>query len=247
MKLMASQSDQQFPEITTWPLEVVSAGALTPLMRRIELTGALDTFDYRPGQDLSFGFQVDGAMLRRRYTIRRLDPKRRLLEINVLLHGDGPGRRWAESAAQGTKIDAIGPRGKITLAKDAGWHLFAGDATALPAVFAMIEALPPAVPTRAYLQVDTPNERHAPPKGDGQRPISWAYEANDDNLLSLLSRADLPGREGHAYLAGEVALVRALKSHLLDRGWSERQLSAKAYWNRGQANAGNGEPEQRAS
>jgi NADPH-dependent ferric siderophore reductase len=51
----------------------------------------------------------------------------------------------------------------------------------------------------------------------------------------------------HAYLAGEVALVLALKNSLLSLGWTADQISAKAYWNRGRANAGNGEPEQRAA
>jgi len=41
--------------------------------------------------------------------------------------------------------------------------------------------------------------------------------------------------------------VSALKAALLDRGWNPDRISAKAYWNRGRANAGHGEPELRAS
>jgi NADPH-dependent ferric siderophore reductase len=52
---------------------------------------------------------------------------------------------------------------------------------------------------------------------------------------------------GHAYLAGEVTLVSALKAALLGGGWTADQVSAKAYWNRGRANAGHGEPEVKAS
>jgi NADPH-dependent ferric siderophore reductase len=43
-----------------------------------------------------------------------------------------------------------------------------------------------------------------------------------------------------------VALVSALKAALLARGWTTDQVSAKAYWNRGRANAGHGEPELKA-
>jgi NADPH-dependent ferric siderophore reductase len=43
-----------------------------------------------------------------------------------------------------------------------------------------------------------------------------------------------------------VALVSALKATLLAGGWSADQISAKAYWNRGRANADRGEPEVKA-
>jgi len=56
------------------------------------------------------------------------------------------------------------------------------------------------------------------------------------------AEGELPPGRGHAYLAGEVALVTALKATLLARGWSPDDISAKAYWNRGRANAGHGEP-----
>jgi NADPH-dependent ferric siderophore reductase len=62
-----------------------------------------------------------------------------------------------------------------------------------------------------------------------------------------MSEAERAASRGHAYLAGEVGLVLALKNSLLSRGWTPDQISAKAYWNRGRANAGNGEPEQRAA
>src|SRR2546429_161566 len=142
-------------------------------MRRIELSSpALARFEYLPGQDIALAFSKDdGTSVRRRYTIRRFDRKRASLTIDVLMHGDGPGMRWAQSVRPGVSIDAIGPRGKITLVDNAEWHLF----------------------------------------------------------------------------AGEVALVSALKTALLNRGWNADQVSAKAYWNRGRANAGHGEPELRAS
>jgi len=189
--------------------------------------------------------------VRRRYTIRRFDRDRASLTIDVLMHGNGPGMRWAQAARPGVSIDAIGPRGKITLADDADWHLFAGDATAVPGDFAMMETLADDVPAHAFLLVDDPEERQ-PFTADGPlRTITWRYEisppAESSGLVSAVAGADLPGGRGHAYLAGEVALVSVLKAALLNRGWEAEQISAKAYWNRGRANAGHGEPELRAS
>src|ERR1700736_5251944 len=120
----------EFPEPATWQLEVASVTAVTPRMRRIELSSpALSSFTYLPGQDLALGFRRDdGTTVRRRYTIRRFSPEQRRLELQVVMHGNGPGMRWAQAASTGIAIEAIGPRGKISLATNADWHLFAGDA-----------------------------------------------------------------------------------------------------------------------
>jgi NADPH-dependent ferric siderophore reductase len=238
----------RFPEPQPWELVVAAIDDITPHMRRIQLTGpALDRFTCLPGQDLSLGFNRDGAAVRRRYTIRRFDRDRHLIELDILLHGDGPGMRWAQTVKPGAAIEAIGPRGKITLAHDADWHLFAGDATAVPAALAMMEALPPLTPARAFLQIDGPEDRQSFPDGPS-RVIHWHYDPSDATALpASLTDAELPPGRGHAYLAGEVSLVLALKSTLLARGWEAELVSSKAYWNRGRANAGNGEPERRAT
>lgn len=243
----------EFPEPTTWPLEVVAVAAVTPQMRRILLSGpALDRFSYLPGQDLALGMRRDdGLVVRRRYSIRRFTATDRILELDVVMHGDGPGMRWAKSAAPGVRIEAIGPRGKITLATDAEWHLFAGDATAVPAALAMMEALADDVAAHAFLQVDDAAERQ-PADLAGDKRVAWLFDADaaaaaTDGLTTAMSTAALPRGRGHAYLAGEVSQVLAVKAALLARGWSDDQISAKAYWNRGRPNADRGEPEQRAS
>jgi NADPH-dependent ferric siderophore reductase len=238
------------PEPRTLALVVASVEDITPHMRRIQLTGpVLEAFDYFPGQDLALPVvRDDGSVVRRRYTIRRFDPERRLIDLDFVMHGDGPGMRWAQAARPGLAIEAIGPRGKIGLVPNAAWHLFAGDATALPGAFAMIEALPAGMRASAYLQVSDHGERQ-PFSGNANKTVTWRYESAHqapDGLVAAVSAAGLSPDGGHAYLAGEVALVSALKSALLARGWTAEQVSAKAYWNRGRANAGHGEPELKA-
>lgn len=239
-------------EPRTWQLEVVAVRDLTPRMRRVQLTSPnLDRFDYLAGQDMALTFRRDDAPpVRRRYTIRHYDPDPRRLDLDFVLHGDGPGMRWAQAARPGDSIEVVGPRGKITLARNADWHLFAGDATAVPGALAMMEALPRDAPAAAFLQVDGPEERQSV-DGDRGQHITWQYEVpapnGDVGLTAALAGAALPPGRGHAYLAGEVALVTALKATLLSRGWSPEDISAKAYWNRGRANAGHGEPEVKAT
>ncbi len=238
------------PEPRTLPLVVAYVEDVTPHMRRIQLTGpSLEAFEYFPGQDLALGIvRDDGSIVRRRYTIRRFDPGRRLLDLEFVMHGDGPGIRWAQAARPGLSVEAIGPRGKIGLVRDANWHLFAGDATALPGAFAMMEALPAGVQASAYLQVSDHGERQ-PVSRDTNKTVTWRYESADEatnDLVAAVSASGISADGGHAYLAGEVALVSALKAALLAGGWTADQVSAKAYWNRGRANAGHGEPEVKA-
>src|SRR5256712_2881463 len=218
-------------------------------MRRIQLTGpALDSFDYFPGQDVALGVvRDDGSIDGRRYTIRRHDPGRQLLDLEVVMHGDGRGIRWAQAAHPGLAVEAIGPRGKIGLDPNATWHLFAGDATALPGAFAMMETLPAGMRASAYLLLADPTERQRFDAADTTRTVTWGYENAGDGRDDLVATAAASSPDGgHAYLAGEVALVSTLKAALLARGWSAGQVSAKAYWNRGRANAGHGEPEIKA-
>jgi len=238
------------PEPRSWPLVVASVQDVTPDMRRIRLTSpTLEAFDYLPGQDMALGILVDArGMVRRRYTIRRFDRDRRLLDLDIVMHGDGPGIRWARAAHPGVAIEAIGPRGKISPAADADWHLFAGDATAVPGSFAMMEALPGRVRARAYLEVEGPDERQLEIASAPNKTVSWRYasdryEQPPGGLVAAVSAPEVSPAGGHAYLAGEVALVSGLKAALLARGWGADQISAKAYWNRGRPNAGHGEPE----
>ena len=138
---------------TRLDFEVVDSARLTPHMQRLTLTAPqLDGFGYLPGQDVMLLVAAEGNRpVRRRYTIRRLDAAARLLTLDIVLHGDGPGERWVRSARSGDRIEGIGPRGKITTSPAADWHLFIGDESALPAVFAMTEALPPDRPATLVL------------------------------------------------------------------------------------------------
>jgi NADPH-dependent ferric siderophore reductase len=53
---------------------------------------------------------------------------------------------------------------------------------------------------------------------------------------------ELPPGDGRAYLLGEASVVLALRETLSARGLRPEQMSPKAYWGRGRANAGHGEP-----
>jgi NADPH-dependent ferric siderophore reductase len=227
---------------------VTGAAQLTPHMRRIELTAPeLDGFSYAPGQDVMLLVAAEGTRpVRRRYTIRHLDPGRRLLTLDVVLHGDGPGERWIRAAAAGDRVEGIGPRGKITTAPAADWHLFMGDESALPAIFSMTESLPGDSVVTVVIEVpdaDDEQELSAPARSR----LTWLHRLSGPAgeaaaLTAEAAEVELPPGKGHAYLLGEAKVVLALREVLSARGLAPEQMSPKAYWGRGRANAGHGEP-----
>jgi len=230
--------------------EVVSSTQITPHMQRIELGAAeVDGFSYRPGQDVMLLVAVDGRRpVRRRYTIRYLEGPRQVLTIDVVLHGDGPGERWVRSARPGDRIEGIGPRGKVFPSVSADWHLFMGDEAAMPAILAMTESLPGDADATLVLEIpaaDDEQEVLAP----ARTRLSWLHrlgrQPGDPASSLLVAEADeveLPPGNGHAYLLGEATVVLALRERLAARGLPPDQMSPKAYWGRGRANAGHGEP-----
>lgn len=228
--------------------EVVAAEQISPSVRQITLTAPeLDGFTCAPGQDVMLLVAAqDGRPVRRRYTIRSLDRANLRLTLHVVLHGDGPGERWVRAASPGDRIEGIGPRGKITTSPSADWHLFIGDESAMAAIFAMTESLPGDADATLVIEIPGPADEQellAP----ARTRLSWLHRlggpAGDPALLTAETAAvELPPGDGRAYLLGEAKVVLALRQLLADRGMPEDQIAAKAYWGRGRANAGHGEP-----
>ncbi len=238
--------------VSVYDLTVVDTAMLTPSMRQIRLSApGLADLGSVPGQDMMLsvprttGSDTDPRSIRRRYSIRHVDAADESVDLNVVLHGDGPGARWAAAAEPGDVIEAIGPRGKVFVNPDAAWHLFVGDEAFLPAAFAMAESLPALTPALVVMEVDSaadqlPLEAAACPEGP-----RWVHRSagTGDTLLGALSELELPPNgPGHAYIGGEFHAVAALRSALVGRGLSAEQISPKAYWRSDSANAGNGEP-----
>jgi NADPH-dependent ferric siderophore reductase len=146
----------------------------------------------------------------------------------------------------GDRIEGIGPRGKITTAERADWHLFVGDESALPAIFRMAESLPGGTPVRVLLEIPGPEDEqdlHA----EASTHVTWLHRGDavagePDALAAAAGGVPLPAGRGHAYLLGEARVVARLREVLAARGLEPDQVSPKAYWGRGRANASHGEP-----
>ncbi len=234
-------------------LEVVASDRLSPHLQRLVLTAPeLAALRYQPGQDVMLMVAVDGRRpVRRRYTIRDLDPARQRLTLDIVRHGDGPGERWVRAARPGDTIEGIAPRGKIFAVPDADWHLFAADESGLAAVFAMVGSLPAGSRAIVVLEIPEPADEQ-PLDAKAEVTLRWLHRSagngtiapagDPERLAAGLTGIRLPEGRGHAYLFGEAKVVLALREMLASRGLADGQVSAKAYWGRGRANASHGEP-----
>jgi NADPH-dependent ferric siderophore reductase len=203
-------------------------------MRRITLgCDALQGTTVRPAQDVELLLRSDtGRRVKRRYTIRQLRAESGQIDLDVLLHGSGPGSAWAAAAVPGDEVEFQGPRGKLQLVP-ADWHLLVGDESALPAVAAICEALPGGEPAVAILEVDEPAD---------ELPIAaethWVHRASRpaggaDMLTEALDGFSLPAGAGHAYLMGETRAMVVLRALLEARGMAHGSIFVKGYWNLG--------------
>lgn len=250
-----AQLDDPFAQLTgslagtrKLAFKVVETEQMSSSMQRITLTAPeLDGFSYAPGQDVMLLVAAEGSKpIRRRYTIRSLDRAALTLTLNIVLHGQGPGERWLRSARPGDSIEGIGPRGKITTSPTADWHLFMGDESAMPAILTMTESLPADADATLVIEVPDPDDEQEPFAGARTR-VSWLHrlggKAGEPALLATeAAEVELPRGAGHVYLFGEASVVFRLREILGGRGVAADQISPKAYWGRGRANAGHGEP-----
>jgi NADPH-dependent ferric siderophore reductase len=208
----------------------VGTAQLTPRMRRVVVqSDAMRGVEVRPAQDVELHLREEsGRRVKRRYTIRTARPDTGELDLDVLLHGSGPGAGWGATAQVGDEVGFQGPRGKLVLT-DADWHLLCGDESALPAIAAVCEAL--TQPRIALIEcADRSDELPVP------GAVHWVHRGDrppgtPDLLLPALADLDLPPGQGHGYLLGETRSMVALRAALEERGLAHDEIFVKGYWN----------------
>ncbi|MBW4029605.1 MAG: siderophore-interacting protein, partial [Acidobacteria bacterium] len=211
-------------KVTARSCLVASRTQLSPSLVEVTLRGDATELAGVAGNDVMVLVASDDALIRRRYSVRHVDPAADTFSLWISLTHDGPAARWARSATVGDALDVIGPRGKIYLDERADWHLFVGDVSSLGAFYRLAQSIE--TPGRAIfiVEIDDPADAltadFAEELGVTAIFVDRNARAHDDaaGLLSGLAAFTLPSDEGHAYLFGEFHVMRALKSALLDQG-----------------------------
>ncbi|CAM4064680.1 siderophore-interacting protein [Kerstersia similis] len=222
--------------------EVIAVTEVTPHMRRITLGG-----NEMPAFLEAEGVEAPAAWLKvflpsgegRAYTIRGINRRAATLDLDFVMHGDeGPASAWAAGAQVGERLLIAGPRsGRFELPDDARWVLLAGDATALPAIQVIAETLPAWVKVKVYAEIATQADRQRIDTLASMR-IAWLQAQGDAGSVlrqSLMFRP-FPAGPGYIWVAGESAMVKALRKHYLqEREMPVHRVSASGYWKAGEA------------
>jgi NADPH-dependent ferric siderophore reductase len=183
----------------------------------------------------------------RTYTVRRADPAARQITVDFVVHGEhGVAGPWAAAAQPGDTVHLMGPSGAYAPDPAADWHLFAGDEAGLPAISAALEALPPNVIGKAFIEVAGPEDELALTAPVGVQLI-WVYRGGradavgEDRagdhapLVEAVTTAQwLPGQV-QVFIHGEAqAVMHNLRPYIRKvRGVDAKWASISGYWRRG--------------
>ncbi|WP_433468307.1 siderophore-interacting protein [Spirillospora sp. CA-128828] len=171
----------------------------------------------------------------RSYTVRDTRPGE--LDVDFALHTDGasgPAARWAAAAGAGDRVTVLGPTGP-----DNGGYDFrpppgspvviAGDLTALPAIAGNLAWLPAGTAAQVWIDVPHAEDRQELPAA-ADAEITWV---SPGSLVDAVRAATVPDG-AYAWIAGESAVVKALRRHLVnERGLDRRAVTFTGYWRRG--------------
>jgi NADPH-dependent ferric siderophore reductase len=243
--------------------EVARVEELTPHLRRITLTGPeLDGLpDRGPAASVRLLVPVpeglvvptwngnvwlfdDGSRAPiRTLTPRRIEAEPAELDVDVVLHGEGPISTWAAAAQPGALAAVSGTGRGIEVADDGAPWVLLGDESAMPAIATLLEALPPSTAVQVVVEVAHPDARLDLPPHAGAT-VTWCDRVGDEAPGAALVRAALdgplaPGQlppEGRAFAAGEAAAIQRIRRHVVEElGHPRPRTVIRGYWKHGRA------------
>ncbi|WP_433885160.1 siderophore-interacting protein [Pseudomonas vranovensis] len=234
-------------EIKHRRLNVLRVTELTPRMRRITLGGPeLQGFTSVGSDDhvkLMFAcsaeeqavldnldFSRDGLRpTMREYTPRRIDLAGGEMDIDFVLHGDGPASTWAAQAQVGQVLNMAGPRASLVVPDIFDSYLLVGDETAIPAIARRLEELPAGRKVLAVIEIENAQEQQALASA-AQVEVIWVLRQQQD-LLEVVKDLPLPSGQLYTWVALEKSLMRKAKRLLIDdKGVKEDLIKAASYW-----------------
>ncbi|WP_285036187.1 siderophore-interacting protein [Plantibacter sp. ME-Dv--P-095] len=240
-------------------LEVVRTAWITPHLVRLTLGGpgfadfqpkdATDSYvklyfakpelGLEPPYDLTAlraTLAPDDLPVTRTYTVRRVDTGERTIDIDFVVHGDeGLAGPWAAAARPGDRVVLAGPGGAYRPDPTADWHLFAGDESAVPAIAAALEVLPPEATGLAFIEIGGRDDLIELDRPAGVQLIWVGRAARDESAAALLATAiaghPWPAGRVQVFAHGERESMKALRElFLAQRGLDRSQLSLSGYW-----------------
>jgi len=257
------QAPRQRPRPTFRTVQVKHVHRLTPHALRVTFTGEeLEGFTTKgPAEHIRLFFPFPGEEkpvmpvwgpngpelapgqqrpISRVYTPRHWDPATRELDVEFVVHGEGPGSSWAEGAAPGATVVVAGPGGPYQVDPEAEWFLIGGDHAALPAIGTILDVLPASAHADVYVEVEGATEEQRL-DSQAQLSVTWLHGAAEEvpgrRLEEAIRSAPLPEGPGRIFIACEATIMRNIRRHLLhERGLARSIVHTHGYWKQGEVN-----------
>jgi NADPH-dependent ferric siderophore reductase len=229
---------------------------LSPRMRRVTFEGSdLATFEWPgpaahlkivfpvPGSTAVPDYDPDGPRLTtiRTYTPRRFDAAAKTLDVDFVLHGEGPGSSWAAQAQAGQEVIVLGPASGYPVDAEADWYVLAGDDSALPAIETLLEAIPARASVSAFIEIPEEHEQRTLAAARAAE-IRWLIRderkaSPASALLAALSNFAWPAGDGRIYVGCEADGMRRIRSAIVTAcGLDRARIVTRGYWRQGAVN-----------
>jgi len=235
-------------EVRMRMLTVVKVQTLTPHMVRITVQGPeLEGFpSASPDDHVKLFFPVangkfnmpvmtaDGPQYpegkepspARDYTPRAFRADALELDLDFVIHGEGPASTWAEKARVGDKLGVGGPRGSMIVPGDYDHYVLVGDETALPAIGRWLEEMPAGTQVTVLAEIASESEKQAL-----AREARWFIRGASPSLDEAVAALPIPAGDTFWWVATESKRARELRSLLVEtRGIDKDWVKATGYW-----------------
>lgn len=156
------------------------------------------------------------------------------IDLDIVVHDDGVGSRWATSCVPGDEVGLIEPHGLYAAPADVGWQLLVADLTAVPALARILRGLQPGQKAEVVVVVTDAADEIALPS-PAEVTVVWQLveHENDigDALAAAVIDATMPAADRYVWLAGEARGSRAARKYLRrELGWPQSDFYTCGYW-----------------
>lgn len=177
--------------------------------------------------------------VRRTYTHSGIDLDRGEIFIDFVHHGDnGPASAWALNCEVGDVLGIMMRTHPKELFPTVDHLFLIGDATALPAIMAMLKQASKQTRVTAIIEVHGQEDQLELPDNDNIN-IHWLHNQSPEKGSKLAEKAmslPLPEESRFAFVAAEFDTVKELRNYFRkEKQWDRTELSAYSYWRSGVA------------
>lgn len=172
----------------------------------------------------------------RTFTPRSFDTVALELDVDVVIHGQGPASDWAAAAIPGSPAAVSGPGRGYTVDESASRFVIAGDESAIPAIRQVVDALPANATAQVFIELSRPDARTSI-SDRAEADITWLDLADDappgSQLVDAMKDAPLDA-DTRIWAAGEAGCMQRIRRRCFDDvGVPRSNCTIRGYWKHG--------------